>query len=225
MAASNWAATAALVARTTPDAILIDIGSTSTDIIPLVAGRVAARGRTDPARLATGELVYTGAVRTPVEALVRDVPLGDGRAAVSAEWFATVGDAHVWLGQLDPADYTAPTPDAAPGDPRIRRRAAGPRGLRRSGDAGRRGDRRHRAGRASRPRSRWSPRPCGGCGAAAPATTAVVTGLGDFIAAEAARRAGLEVTLLSASSRPGGADRPGGRGGLPAATRLASGTT
>ena len=65
---------------------------------PLAGGRVAARGRTDPARLPTGELVYTGAVRTPAEALVREVPLWDGRAAVSAEWFATIGDAHVWLG-------------------------------------------------------------------------------------------------------------------------------
>src|SRR6185295_4024495 len=77
----------------------------------VVGGRVAARGRTDPSRLLSGELVYTGAVRTPAEALVRDVPLWGGRAAVSAEGFATVGDAHVWLGRLDPADYTAPTAD------------------------------------------------------------------------------------------------------------------
>src|SRR5262249_11088178 len=112
--ASNWVATATLAARLAPDAILIDIGTTSTDIIPLVAGAVAARGRTDPGRLSTGELVYTGAVRTPVEAIVRDVPLWDGRATVSAEAFATAGDAHVWLGALPPEDYTAPTGDRRP---------------------------------------------------------------------------------------------------------------
>ncbi|HET9726788.1 MAG TPA: hydantoinase/oxoprolinase family protein, partial [Gemmatimonadales bacterium] len=112
--ASNWVATATLAARLTPNAILIDIGTTSTDIIPIAAGMVAARGRTDPARLSTGELVYTGAVRTPVEAIVREVPLWDGRATVSAEGFATAGDAHVWLGALTPEDYTAPTSDRRP---------------------------------------------------------------------------------------------------------------
>ncbi|MFZ5625566.1 MAG: hydantoinase/oxoprolinase family protein, partial [Gemmatimonadota bacterium] len=60
VAASNWAATARIVAREAGDAILVDIGTTTTDIIPIVGGRVAAIGLTDPARLASGELVYTG---------------------------------------------------------------------------------------------------------------------------------------------------------------------
>ena len=107
-------ATATLVAGFVPDGILVDIGTTSTDIIPLEGGRVAARGRTDPARLLSGELVYTGAVRTPAEALLREVPLWGGRAGVSAEGFATIGDAHVWLGGSHPADYTAPTADGRP---------------------------------------------------------------------------------------------------------------
>ena len=75
--------------RFVPDGILVDIGTTSTDIIPIEGGRVAARGRTDPARLLSRELVYTGAVRTPAEALLREVPLWGGRAGVSAEGFAT----------------------------------------------------------------------------------------------------------------------------------------
>ena len=112
--ASNWAATATLAARFIPDGILVDIGTTSTDIIPLEGGRMAARGRTDPARLLSRELVYTGAVRTPAEALLREVPLWDGRAGVAAEGFATIGDAHVWLGQLAPSGYTAPTADGRP---------------------------------------------------------------------------------------------------------------
>src|SRR6185503_8193489 len=64
VAAANWAATAHLVAKTTPTCVLIDIGSTTTDIIPIIDGRVAVSGRTDPDRLASGELVYTGALRT-----------------------------------------------------------------------------------------------------------------------------------------------------------------
>jgi (4-(4-[2-(gamma-L-glutamylamino)ethyl]phenoxymethyl)furan-2-yl)methanamine synthase len=199
VAASNWVATATLVARTFPDAILIDIGSTSTDIIPIRRGRVVARGRTDPARLATGELVYTGTLRTPVESMVRDVPLGDGRAAVSAEWFATVGDAHVWLGRLDPADHTAPTPDGRPATrefagERLARVVCGDREMldepaidaiaRTVVDAQlalvTEAVRRVRA-------------------TAPEASIAVVTGLGDFVAVEAAQRAGLDVVPLSDS--------------------------
>jgi (4-(4-[2-(gamma-L-glutamylamino)ethyl]phenoxymethyl)furan-2-yl)methanamine synthase len=194
--ASNWAATAALVGRFVPDGILVDIGTTSTDVIPLEGGRVAARGRTDPARLLSGELIYTGAVRTPAEALVREVPLGDARAAVSAEGFATAGDAHLWLGRLAPADYAAPTADGRPATrefagERLARVVCGDREMLddRAIDAIARalaeaqvalvadGIRRVRA-------------------AFPAATIAVVTGLGDFIAAEAAHLAGLEVVKL-----------------------------
>ena len=113
-AAANWAATACSVATLEPDAILIDVGTTTTDIIPIVGGAVAATGRTDPDRLASGELVYTGALRTPVEALVCEVPHGGGVAGVSAEGFALIGDVHVWRGELAPEDYTVPTPDGRP---------------------------------------------------------------------------------------------------------------
>lgn len=114
VAAANWAATARAVARHHPDALLVDIGTTSTDIIPIVSGAVVAAGRTDPERLASGELVYTGAVRTPAEAIASQVPFGAGVAGVSAEGFALAGDVHVWRGDLDPADYTSPTPDGRP---------------------------------------------------------------------------------------------------------------
>ena len=76
------------------------MGTTTTDIIPIVDGEVVAVGKTDPDRLASGELVYTGALRTPVEAIVRDVPYRDGRASVSAEAFALIGDVHLWRGHL-----------------------------------------------------------------------------------------------------------------------------
>ncbi|HUQ79911.1 MAG TPA: hydantoinase/oxoprolinase family protein, partial [Gemmatimonadaceae bacterium] len=103
VAASNWAATARLVALDHPNAILVDIGTTTTDIIPIVDGHVAALGATDPARLASRELVYSGALRTPVEAIVHHVPFGDDTASVSAEAFALIGDVHVWRGDLAPS--------------------------------------------------------------------------------------------------------------------------
>lgn len=197
VAASNWAATAALVAGFEREALVIDSGSTTTDIIPVSGGRVRAAGLTDPARLQSGELVYTGAVRTPAEALVQSVPLPDGDAAVSAEGFALIGDAHVWFGRLAPESYTAPTPDGRPATrefagERLARLVCADREM--LDDAAIDGIaaalieaqvRRIVAG-IDRVRGRWPS-----------ITRAVVTGLGAFIAREAAERAGLTVTALS----------------------------
>jgi probable H4MPT-linked C1 transfer pathway protein len=126
VAASNWMATALLVARggsgssgsvAGTDAVLIDVGSTTTDIVPIEGGHVVARGRTDPERLLAGELVYTGATRTSVAAIVSRVPLWGGSCPVSSELFAISGDVHVLLGGLTPSEYTCPTPDNRPPTP------------------------------------------------------------------------------------------------------------
>jgi len=114
VAAANWAATARAVAVHHPDALLVDIGTTTTDLVPIVGGEVVAVGHTDPERLTSAELLYTGAVRTPAEAIASYVPLGDGLAGVSAEGFALAGDVHVWRGDLLSSDYTCPTPDGRP---------------------------------------------------------------------------------------------------------------
>ena len=114
VAAANWVATSTIAATWHPDSLLIDIGTTTADIIPVVGGRVAAEGRTDPERLASGELVYTGAVRTPVEAIASHVPVSGVLTGVAAEGFALSGDVHLWRGDLEEADYTWPTPDGRP---------------------------------------------------------------------------------------------------------------
>jgi probable H4MPT-linked C1 transfer pathway protein len=111
VAAANWRASATLVARTFPDALFIDVGSTTADIIPILAGRVAVEGTTDPARLRSGELVYTGALRTPICAIVRTVPFGGRRCRVAAEYFAVAADVHRWLERIDDNGYVCETPD------------------------------------------------------------------------------------------------------------------
>jgi len=111
VAAANWMASATFVSRMFPDALFIDVGSTTTDIIPIVGGRVVARGKTDPARLRSGELVYTGVLRTPVAAIVRSVPVRGRRYRVASEYFASSADVHLWLGRIDECDYTCETPD------------------------------------------------------------------------------------------------------------------
>ncbi|HSA66110.1 MAG TPA: hydantoinase/oxoprolinase family protein, partial [Methyloceanibacter sp.] len=68
VASANWHATAALIARHHSEALLVDAGTTTTDLIPIKAGKVSARGATDAERLTESELLYTGVVRTAVMA-------------------------------------------------------------------------------------------------------------------------------------------------------------
>jgi probable H4MPT-linked C1 transfer pathway protein len=110
-AAANWVASALLVARSLPDAILLDCGGTTTDIIPIAAGKIAARGRTDVERLLAGELVYTGALRTNLAAVLAQVPIGGEACPVSSELFAISADAHLLLGHLAPEQCTCTFPD------------------------------------------------------------------------------------------------------------------
>ncbi|HWE07848.1 MAG TPA: hydantoinase/oxoprolinase family protein, partial [Solirubrobacteraceae bacterium] len=124
-AAANWMATALLVARSVPDAILVDCGGTTTDVIPLAAGGVAVRGRTDVERLLAGELVYTGALRTNVAAVVSHVPIGGTPCPVSSELFAISADAHLLRGNLTPEQCTCTFPDGrGPGLPEVCARLA-----------------------------------------------------------------------------------------------------
>jgi probable H4MPT-linked C1 transfer pathway protein len=121
-AASNWHALAALAVRWAGDkpAVLIDVGSTTTDLIPLVEGRPAARGATDPERLQSGELVYMGVERTPVAAIVSRLPWRGAACPVATELFATSADAYVLLGDL-PAELE--NCETADGRPRTREAA------------------------------------------------------------------------------------------------------
>ena len=74
VASANWHASAALVSMIVPDGVLVDMGTTTTDLVALKSGAVAARFYSDGERLAGGELIYTGAVRTPVMAVARTAP-------------------------------------------------------------------------------------------------------------------------------------------------------
>lgn len=100
LASANWRASAELVAARVPEALFVDIGTTTTDLIPVQGGRVRALGRDDAGRLATRELVYTGVVRTPVMAIAREVPFAGEAVPVMAEFFATAADVHRLCGWL-----------------------------------------------------------------------------------------------------------------------------
>jgi probable H4MPT-linked C1 transfer pathway protein len=114
VAAANWVATALAVADAHPDALLIDVGSTTADVVPIAGGRVAATGRNDLERLLAGELVYTGLLRTNLAAIAPRVPVRGRRCPVSSEYFAISADVHLVLGHLEPEAYDCPTPDGRP---------------------------------------------------------------------------------------------------------------
>lgn len=108
IASANWVASASLVAEHVPDALLVDIGSTTTDLVLVEGGRVRARGHNDAERLVFGELLYTGIVRTPVVAVAPQVPFAGEWVPLMAEYFATTADVHRVSGRLpDGADQHA----------------------------------------------------------------------------------------------------------------------
>ena len=111
VAAANWAATGWLVSQYIKDCVVIDVGSTSASIIPIVNGKVAAKGKTDLDKLMCGELVYTGSLRTNVATIARSIPIKGDIAGVSSELFAQSGDAHLVLGNITERQYTSETAD------------------------------------------------------------------------------------------------------------------
>jgi len=111
VAAANWAATGWLVAQCINDAVVVDVGSTSTSIIPIVNRHLAAQGKTDLDKLKFGELVYTGSLRTSVAAIVQSIPVKGSVVGVSSELFALSGDVHLLLGNIAEAEYTSETAD------------------------------------------------------------------------------------------------------------------
>jgi probable H4MPT-linked C1 transfer pathway protein len=100
VASTNFLASAALVARRLPDALLIDMGSTTTDIIAVRGGAVAARGVTDGDRLVTGELVYTGLTRADVSLVAQRGTFQGRTQRLAAGGFANVADVRRILGEL-----------------------------------------------------------------------------------------------------------------------------
>ncbi|KQT70095.1 S-layer protein [Aureimonas sp. Leaf460] len=111
VASANWHASAALVAARIEEALFLDMGSTTTDIVPVKDGKVAFGGFTDAERLGAGELVYQGYTRTALMSVASHVP-NEGRVTpIMAEFFATMADVQRILGVLDESDDQHPTAD------------------------------------------------------------------------------------------------------------------
>ena len=194
-AATNWVASALFAASRVDACILVDVGSTTTDIVPIREGRLVCEGHTDLARLSAGELVYTGVVRTNPNTLTTYVPVRGRFCRVAAEQFAIMADAYVLLGRLREEEYTCPTPDGRGTSPedcseRLARLVCGDREM--LGEAEVVGVARYVVERQLQAvsegvlqvLSRWD---------AGPAAAVAPAGAGAFLAAEVAGRLGLAV--------------------------------
>jgi len=125
IASANWRATASHAAQCLDEGVLIDIGSTTTDLIAFRGGRVLGVSQSDAQRLASGELVYHGVVRTPLCALGPRIAWQGAELNVMNEFFATTADVYRLSGELDPAHDLHTSADNAPKDlPATRRRLA-----------------------------------------------------------------------------------------------------
>jgi len=116
VASANWLASVSWAARRLSYGLFADMGSTTTDLVAFTEGASRHRGFTDAERLAEAELVYTGAVRTPLMAVAQTIPFAGRVQGVMAEYFATIADAHRLRGVLpegidlhDTADHRGKT--------------------------------------------------------------------------------------------------------------------
>jgi probable H4MPT-linked C1 transfer pathway protein len=110
-AAANWIGTAEIIKYIKKDCIFMDIGSTTTDIIPIKNQKEIAEGHSDLERLISGELIYTGMLRTNLASIVHTVPITSQNSRVSSELFTISADMHRILGNISENDYTCSTPD------------------------------------------------------------------------------------------------------------------
>jgi probable H4MPT-linked C1 transfer pathway protein len=93
---------------------LIDIGTTTCDIIPIVDGQPAAVGQTDTERLQSGELVYTGVQRSPLCAVINQAPYRGATCRLAQELFATTWDVYLTLGDLPEQPLSTHTANLRP---------------------------------------------------------------------------------------------------------------
>ena len=113
IASANWHATAGYAAQCLGSGVLVDLGTTTTDIIPFHEHRVCNCGYNDQQRLQTGELVYTGITRTPVMAVVDRVPFKNAWQSIAAEYFAGMADVYRITGDLNERFDLMPAADGS----------------------------------------------------------------------------------------------------------------
>jgi probable H4MPT-linked C1 transfer pathway protein len=114
VASKNWLASANFVANLVQDGLFIDIGSTTCDIITIKNGKPCNQSSDDHQRQQSLELLYTGAIRTPLIALTNKAPFDGKMISLAAEVFATTGDCWSLLDKINPESIQDTSSDGKP---------------------------------------------------------------------------------------------------------------
>ena len=94
IASANWLASAHYTADKVANALFVDIGSTTTDIVAIQDNQVVYSGYSDQERLISKELVYCGVVRTPIFAICNSALIKNLQVPIINEYFANTADVY-----------------------------------------------------------------------------------------------------------------------------------
>lgn len=205
-ASANWHALGRLVGRIVESgpALLVDVGSTTTDIVPLQDGMPMSKGTTDIERLMSRELVYTGIERSPVCALIRSAPYRGDECPIAHELFATADDVYVILGDVREDSARRTTVDGRPATKRCARIRLG-RMISADPESFNHRDAVSIAQAAADAQVRMIAEAVEQVIRSGPAPeTVVLSGQGEFLAGRALRRIGLEADKISLTKSLGG---------------------
>ena len=111
VAAANWVSTSLFLGNFVPKCILIDAGSTTIDVIPILNSVPISKGKNDVERLMQRELIYTGGLRATIPSITHFVPYMDKMIRISFEKFALISDVHRILNNISETEYINDTAD------------------------------------------------------------------------------------------------------------------
>ncbi len=114
VASRNWQASAVFTAQHIQQGLFVDVGSTTSDIIPILHNQAVPNALSDYERQANSELHYAGAIRTPLIAIAHHAPFDDKHIRLAAEVFATTADCWCLLDALQPNAISDSSADNQP---------------------------------------------------------------------------------------------------------------
>ena len=88
----NWHAIGSYVSHEITNCIIIDFGSTTTDLICIKNKKIKNIHFDDFSRLNNSELLYSGLVRTPIFSIINEVKIDDKTFKIIPEFFSNMGD-------------------------------------------------------------------------------------------------------------------------------------
>lgn len=110
IASANFIATGKYISERENEGIIVDIGSTTTDIIPFKNKKILSKNN-DLERLQNFQLIYTGVLRTNVATIVKNLKFREKKTKISSEYFSITADVYRILNEIDENDYVVETPD------------------------------------------------------------------------------------------------------------------